>query len=318
MMQINLNDPDLPVYSTIKDLLYGQLELAIKLIPNIHTKSNPIVPVHKTRVGFRRIRSQLRILKPLFKKRYLKYLRTESKKIGRTLGYVRDLDVLKLNLNSFYQSRYGDENFNPTIWQPAFDKNYKLARNNLLKTLKSEPFLEFIQFFNTFCNQTNLGIKNEDLWGEKGTSNLNSLVKTKLFDQFNKIQYYGELILKLPEDSTFHELRIEVKRFRYTLDFFAPLLNSNPVESLINSLAILQDDLGIINDHVTAHHIIHDSIGEKLSQTELYANLFLLEYNKNSNQEKINLQNSFKNSWDSYQATEPITLLTNSIPGKRN
>lgn len=53
-----------------------------------------------------------------------------------------------------------------------------------------------------------------------------------------------------------HGLRIEIKKLRYTLEFFASLLPARRLRPYLAALTQLQDELGLINDHVTAEALI--------------------------------------------------------------
>jgi CHAD domain-containing protein len=50
------------------------------------------------------------------------------------------------------------------------------------------------------------------------------------------------------QDEEVHELRIEAKKFRYLLEFFATLYQTKKIKQLVNRLKVLQDNLGRFND----------------------------------------------------------------------
>jgi CHAD domain-containing protein len=53
-----------------------------------------------------------------------------------------------------------------------------------------------------------------------------------------------------------HQLRIELKRLRYTAEFFAPLFSNKAVSPFLERLSKLQDLFGTLNDAATAAHIL--------------------------------------------------------------
>ena len=53
-----------------------------------------------------------------------------------------------------------------------------------------------------------------------------------------------------------HRLRIELKRLRYTAEFFAPLFPAKAVTPFLQRLSKLQDLFGTLNDAATAAHIL--------------------------------------------------------------
>jgi adenylate cyclase len=60
---------------------------------------------------------------------------------------------------------------------------------------------------------------------------------------------------------TLHALRIGIKRLRYALEFFAPLLRQKSLPALLKHLAALQDTLGQLNDLANAGRLLMDCAG---------------------------------------------------------
>ena len=60
-----------------------------------------------------------------------------------------------------------------------------------------------------------------------------------------------------------HRMRIAFKKLRYTMEFFAPLLPENRLAPYLAVLGRLQDELGLINDHVTAETLIKDVLAKR-------------------------------------------------------
>lgn len=57
-----------------------------------------------------------------------------------------------------------------------------------------------------------------------------------------------------------HQMRINFKKLRYSMEFFEPLLDSRQLPTYLSTLSILQDELGLINDLVTAQTLIDDAL----------------------------------------------------------
>ncbi len=57
-----------------------------------------------------------------------------------------------------------------------------------------------------------------------------------------------------------HKMRIAFKKLRYTLEFFTPLLPQRRLRPYLAALSQLQDELGLINDHVTAETLIAEAL----------------------------------------------------------
>lgn len=57
-----------------------------------------------------------------------------------------------------------------------------------------------------------------------------------------------------------HKMRIAFKKLRYTLEFFTPLLSQRKLRPYLAALSQLQDELGLINDHITAEALIAEAL----------------------------------------------------------
>jgi inorganic triphosphatase YgiF len=55
-----------------------------------------------------------------------------------------------------------------------------------------------------------------------------------------------------------HQVRIAIKRLRYALEFFSPLLSKKPLRRAVAELAELQDALGKLNDLASAGRVLMD------------------------------------------------------------
>lgn len=296
----------------VKGLLKNQLEQTIEFVPHI-LRGYDIDAVHKTRVGFRRIRSQLRSLKPIFQKKILRFLRSESQKFGSLLGEVRDLDVFKLGFETYFIQSFPEIDFDTHIWQPFFLKSYQQKYFNLTQVLHNKDFTDFINFFEKFCTDTNLGIKKSLLENRTQISRPEEFIKSKLFQHAKQVEDSFEYVSTQKEDTAFHKLRIDSKRFRYTLEFFAPVLAEGPTQDLLTSLTEIQDHLGAINDFVTAYFILDRTNFRFYDEHNSTIKLIFQEYKSTINKEKIKFQDTFQLTWNSYTNKQPLKLLGESL-----
>jgi triphosphatase len=88
---------------------------------------------------------------------------------------------------------------------------------------------------------------------------LDDFAKDQISLHIRKAQKQGANYAKL-DSAQRHKLRIALKRLRYTLEFFAPLLPDRRLNSYLGALAWLQDELGQVNDHVTAETLISETL----------------------------------------------------------
>lgn len=305
-------DTKYPYTGALKVLLKNQFEQAIVYIPQIW-HADDLEALHKTRVGFRRLRTYLRILKPFTEKEIYHFLVRNSRQMGQTLGNVRDLDVFRLGLETYFSRTNPRRDFESWLWQPIFSQLYRQKFDHVVSGLKSSEFERFIGAFEKFCTNDSFGIKKIGNENEPQFPSIKEHAHKSLIKQMDKIHKSQALLSSRPEDSTFHKLRIDLKRFRYTLEFFTPLLAEHPTLALIGSLVELQDHLGTINDYSTAHQITYDLIRTKTEKFNNVINSVLIPYAATIAKEKIGLRNSFQLIWDKFMAKKPLILLEEAV-----
>jgi len=209
--------------------------------------------LHDMRVATRRMRSAYDIFGPAFDakvtKRYLQGLR----KVGKVLGTVRDMDVILANGMSY---RKGLEEvkvsgFEPllTEWRHQIEKR----RIKLTRHLQGEAYQNFKYNFNLFLQQPEE--PNTSMVTEEGiNSRLRDSVPILIYSRFAAVRAYESVLPKASIDQL-HALRIDFKKFRYTLEFFREILGDN-VSQIISELKKLQDHLGELHDAVVSCDLI--------------------------------------------------------------
>jgi CHAD domain-containing protein len=74
------------------------------------------------------------------------------------------------------------------------------------------------------------------------------LARQRIYRQYRRIVRDGNRILEHTEDDLLHALRIECKKLRYLLEFFASLFPPKDMARMIRQLKRLQDNLGAFTD----------------------------------------------------------------------
>ncbi len=200
--------------------------------------------LHDFRVSVRRSRSLLSQVKGVFDMQTAAKLQADLRTLGQLTGRLRDLDVYLL-----MQSHY--EMLVPEPLRPGVTRLFsslKAKRSNelikLVEALASAEYADIFAFLENFQR------KDHDAASAPG----NALVpvvdtaKKVIFKRFRKIIKSGSKITTTTPDEKIHSLRIECKKLRYLLEFFASLFPAKEVKALIKELKILQDNLGTFND----------------------------------------------------------------------
>lgn len=200
--------------------------------------------VHDMRVEVRRMRSAYRVFAPYIhpesSQPYLQVL----KKTGNILGTVRDLDVFRENFEL-----YGTANNIPlhtSTLTSAWNSAYTLARNTLLAFLASDRYLEFRASFTSHLDSV--------VDASQPTPVVADQMGTTLDGQLQQVMtYYRQIKQEEPLPlHHFHQLRILLKHFRYSVEYFRNILGTLG-EEIILEMKIIQDHLGALQDAVVAH-----------------------------------------------------------------
>jgi len=275
-----------------------------------------IEELHDMRVATRRMRSAFDIFSPAFNpkimKRYLKGLR----KIGRVLGQVRDMDVI-LHNGMIYQQKLNESDrtgIDPLLaeWKRVIDTE----RIMMIKHLQSGEYEKFKQDFNCFL-QANISDQAANDQGNEGISMVRDIVPILIYSRYAAIRSY-ETIIPTASVSQLHDLRIEFKKFRYTLEYFKEILNEG-VSKLINEIKQYQDHLGELHDADVACQLVKDFLKkwEANQQRSLIQERInpepIVNYLAYLHAERYRLMMTFPELWQNINRTEFRQNLANTI-----
>jgi len=209
--------------------------------------------LHDMRVASRRMRSAYDIFGPAFDpkimKRHLKGLRS----IGRVLGQVRDMDVILENAIT-YQMKMKENvqsGLEPILfeWKQTIDTQ----RLKMIKHMQSQTYHNFKYNFNIFL-QAPEKIKTPVIQHEGANSRVRDTVPVLVYSRYAAVRAY-ESILPTASITQLHALRIEFKKFRYTLEYFREILGEGASQA-ISDLKQMQDHLGELHDADVACQLV--------------------------------------------------------------
>lgn len=199
--------------------------------------------VHDMRVAIRRMRTAFRVfstfLDPVMVRPTLSVLR----KTGRILGVVRDMDVFRENFELYActNNLLTSQSSISTAWNVA----YTSARQRLTDFLSGKKYTQFRDSF----SQNVISIVTPDAHQITIREQLQSILNIQ---QAQAIAHYQQLESIHPTPlPLFHQMRIILKHYRYTLEYFRSILGEQG-EALITETQVVQDHLGALQDAVVA------------------------------------------------------------------
>jgi CHAD domain-containing protein len=207
--------------------------------------------LHRMRVATRRMRAAWRVFdgayRPKLQRRYVAELRT----IARALGEVRDLDVLIEHLDAHATRLPGPGRDALDPLRQSWRRQREAARGRLVGRLDSRQYRDFVDDYLDFTESPGAGV----IGAAMGTPSLvRDTAGSRILAAYEHVRAY-ETIITWADVPTLHALRIEAKRLRYALEYFAEVM---PVgaRKLIGTVTEVQDHLGLMHDADVAATVI--------------------------------------------------------------
>ena len=200
--------------------------------------------LHDYRVSVRRTRALLSQLSSVFPKEVSDRFKADFARIGRLTNQLRDLDVHLLS-ESAYRNRLpssmGDD------LSPLFDfmrEERGEALCMVVDGLNSEEYARAMVDWDAFLRES------PSMTSEAASTErpIIDLARKRIFRRYGAVVKGGNEILANTQDELLHALRIEAKKLRYLMEFFASLFPHNQMRKLVGQLKRLQDNLGEFND----------------------------------------------------------------------
>ncbi|MCG3208916.1 MAG: hypothetical protein FOGNACKC_02529 [Anaerolineae bacterium] len=200
--------------------------------------------LHDFRVAIRRTRAVLSQLKGVLPADASDRFRREFGDIARTTNDLRDLDVYLLDA-AHYRAMLPEmlrEDITPLFDYLREKRAAALAR--VVDLLNSETYAQTLHDWQVFLDQPG----NEAAEAPHAGQPVIDLARRRLKKRYRRVTRFGRKILKNTQDEQLHALRIECKKLRYLLEFFASLFPADTIGALVKQLKKLQDNLGDFND----------------------------------------------------------------------
>ncbi len=214
--------------------------------------------IHDMRVATRRLRSALDIFGPYYRKHVTKMLRRDLRKLGRALGAVRDLEVVRKRFETDIETMDASirEGLQPLL--DAWQDQLKADRDDLLNLLDGERYTDLIDYLVEFVSTPySEAIERPD--PQDPTPFLaRHVAPVLIYQKYENVRAYEPFLAGAALD-TLHALRIEAKRLRYTLEAFEEVLASD-AKRVIEATKALQDHLGELQDARVATGMMQDFI----------------------------------------------------------
>jgi triphosphatase len=202
--------------------------------------------IHQVRVGLRRFRSALSLFRKFVPESQREWLNQEAKWLAGQLGTVRDLDVFLTDLEKRRGKKADDNTEALTRAVRSAHAKAKTAATNALRGARVRRFAARLE---TWLDGRG--------WYADDTEipDVSTFARETLNKRLHKMKDVAARADKLTVPER-HELRIAVKKLRYSLEFLTSVLPEKRAQRTNSVLKRLQDSLGHLNDLDVAERTI--------------------------------------------------------------
>jgi CHAD domain-containing protein len=216
-----------------------------------------IEELHDMRVATRRMRAAFEVFSDAFEPKAIKTHLKGLRATGRALGRVRDLDVFMEKAQRYLDTIPQEQRNGLEPLLSLWENEREIDRSKMLEHLNSEAYVSFKRKFLKFVSTPHAGSKTVS---ETSPQQVGHIVPVLIYSRLAAVRAYGS-ILDSATIEQLHGLRIEFKKYRYTLEFFREVLGEG-VKELIKEIKTLQDHLGDLNDADVACQILRQFLDE--------------------------------------------------------
>ena len=295
------------VFDAQQQLLTLQLQTVLTYKPIALEGIDP-EGIHKVRVGLRRLRTALNLFKPYIEPDNYKFLQFEARSLANKLGNLRDLDVIQIHFAN-YAKQLPDYDHLQKSWNSLYKHHYSTTSKAALSHLNSDEFDKLLTTILHLPESPGV-IASSKLDKQNFPTTLQEFLPAAIGKKITKVRSYREKISPSAEYHIFHKLRLNIKKLRYSLEFFSDILNHKIKQKILNDLVEIQDKLGNLNDAHTANTILN-TLKASASSKEAWIN----DYQQYRKEEFDNLKNEFLIFWEDFYQEKLIKLNEKDLLG---
>lgn len=208
------------------------------------------VHLHDLRVANRRLRAALIEFEDLLPAALFQTYQGELRWIHEISGGVRDLDV-GTSFLPYFESKVAKD------WQPylapalsLLSQKHQSAQKELAEILRGQRVRDLMasaptDLVDSLEPSSQLGLDSAREYGCR-----------RIITRYSKLRSLGLGLTKESSPEEYHNFRIQLKKLRYQIDVYAPVLDQQELERLRIELKAVQDTLGIYQDTVVQIHFL--------------------------------------------------------------
>ena len=198
--------------------------------------------IHQARVATRRLRSNLKSFGAVLDPIWVRHTRSELKRLGESLGKVRDVDVLTSNL---VREEVPVVSRGPLDLREELEGQRRQASLELAEVMSGEGYLELLDRLYAASERPPFVVKS--VASRRANQDLVSLVGRRWRALERRVEKAGPH----PDPARLHKIRIRAKQLRYAAEAAGPVIGK-PARRTAKASERLQAVLGDHHDAVEA------------------------------------------------------------------
>lgn len=206
--------------------------------------------LHQLRVGWRRLKSLLKLAAPLVPPASIESLEAELRWLGSELGPARDYDVFALETLPRIAQEFRGEPAVARLRARTAARRRK-AGKAAREAAASPRFQQLLIALGAFFSALPHAAPTE------APPSLRDWVKPVLDKRHHKLRKRAKQVHRLGATER-HRARVAAKKLRYTAEFFTSLFPQKRAEAYLQPLSKLQSALGRLNDFQVASRLIDE------------------------------------------------------------
>jgi len=213
--------------------------------------------VHQMRVAFRRLRSGLKIFRPLVSRETSVEQVEDIRWLNGFLGPARDWDVF-LDEGMAAVFSYFPRKRGLILFRSKAEDIRQFHHRALREALAAPRYSLLLQRFADWLERRAWREVCHDKQSGRLADPVRAFATPLLERDHRRVVKQGDLFAELSAEQR-HRLRIRIKQLRYAQDFFNSLYETATVRRYLDALSKLQDCLGVMNDISVARRLLDEA-----------------------------------------------------------
>lgn len=212
--------------------------------------------LHQMRVALRRLRSSFSAFSHALPPDCAKSVKADLRWLGSRLGPARDWDVFVTETLPAVRGAVGEGVALAPLFAGAQSRR-TAAQREVRRALRSRRYPRVMLGLCGWLASRAWLDRADDEERARLASPVRPYAQTELERRYERVRRRGHRLAAL-DASGRHQLRIAIKKLRYSVEFFSSLFDPEALHTLRTRLARLQDILGTMNDAATLHTLVSE------------------------------------------------------------